>query len=86
MKDTQAAVGKHARALSQLVVDGQVGQQGSLGGFEGVVAQALFEFTLTEFLFLLTVFLLAALGFFSFLSFHLKCSFGVMCLLEANVK
>ena len=86
MKHPQATVCQHARALGQLVVDGQLREQGSLGGFEGFVAQALFEFTLTPLLFLLTVFLLAALGFFSFLSLHLKCSFGVMCLLDANVK
>ncbi len=75
MKRPQATVGKHPCALSQLIVDGQLREQGLFGGFEGVVGEALFEFTLAPFMFLLTVFLLAPLGFFSFLLFHLKCSF-----------
>lgn len=64
MKDAQAAVCQHARTLGQLVVDGQGGQQGSFGGFEGVVLESLFEFTLAPLAFLLLVFLLAALVFF----------------------
>ncbi len=75
MKHPQATVAEHPCALGQFIVDGQVGQQGSFGGFEGFVGQSLLEFTLTPLLFLLTVFLLAALGFFPFLSLHLKCSF-----------
>ncbi len=86
VKDPQAALWEHPCALGQFIVDGQVGQQGFFGGLEGFVGQSLFEFTLASFAFLLLVFLLAVLGFFSFLSFHLKCSFGVMSLLDANVK
>jgi len=76
MKHPQPALWQHARALGQLVVDRQIGQERLLGGFEGVVGESLFECTLTPLAFLLPVFLLAPLGFFSFLSLHLKCSFG----------